>query len=215
MSSLEKINLFRTLFYAALVAAIIFLVLAIILFFVFRIPQIYMIKTGRAQKKTIEQMRKQNSETGRLAAAKGHEKKGMSQIFGTSSRLDAAAKTAVLVDQDVAANAPNEPVPPQMPGAAPQQTPDRLFTPAPTTAYGETTLLSNNTAPVYSEPAANNPAYNTQPVGETTMLSDMPVVYSEPTTQQIMTEQLAADTSYGRFEIVRQIVETHTNEVIQ
>ena len=213
MSSLDKINLFRTLFYVALVAAIIFLVLAIILFFVFRIPQIYMIKTGRAQKKTIEQMRKLNSETGRLAAAKGHEKKGMSQIFGNSSQLDAAAKTAVLVDRDVAANAPNEPVQ-QMPGAAPQQLPDQVFTPAPSTAYGETTLLSNNTAPVYSTPAANYQANYTQPIGETTLLSDVPV-YSEPNTQQITANQLEADTSYGRFEIVRQIVETHTDEVIQ
>lgn len=95
MTSIEKINLLNTLFYVAIIAAILFLIITVVLFFVLKIPQIYMLRTGKARKRSIDQMKKVNSETGRLMSDDGKEH-GISQIFGNSSDLD--SKTAMLFD---------------------------------------------------------------------------------------------------------------------
>ena len=52
--------------YVCLALCGLFFVLSIVLFFVFNIPLIFNIRTGRAKKKTIEEMQKANSQTGRL-----------------------------------------------------------------------------------------------------------------------------------------------------
>lgn len=83
MSNLQLISILGTFMKVAIVAAILFFVLAVLFFFLFKIPQIYMIKTGKAQRKTIEQMRAINAETGRLNNAGT----GMTGIFGSSSEL--------------------------------------------------------------------------------------------------------------------------------
>ena len=57
MSNLQLISVLDIFMKVTLVAAILFFVLAVLFFFLFKIPQIYMIKTGKAQRKTIEQMR--------------------------------------------------------------------------------------------------------------------------------------------------------------
>ena len=63
------IRIYRTCFMACLVLAIIFLVLTAVIFFRFRILQVIANRTGRAQKKGIEQMREENQRTGRLRHA--------------------------------------------------------------------------------------------------------------------------------------------------
>lgn len=83
MSNLQLISVLDIFMKVTLVAAILFFVLAVLFFFLFKIPQIYMIKTGKAQRKTIEQMRAINAETGRLSNAGT----GMTGIFGSSSDL--------------------------------------------------------------------------------------------------------------------------------
>lgn len=83
MSNLQLISILDIFMKVTLVAAILFFVLAVLFFFLFKIPQIYMIKTGKAQRKTIEQMRAINAETGRLSNAGT----GMTGIFGSSSDL--------------------------------------------------------------------------------------------------------------------------------
>ncbi len=54
------------MFWICLVAAVIFLIITVAMFFFFNIPLIFSIRTGRAKKKTIEEMQRANSETGRL-----------------------------------------------------------------------------------------------------------------------------------------------------
>lgn len=66
MSGSELISVLQTGFYICLAISIMFFVITIIFFFVFNIPLIFNIKTGRAKKRTIEEMKKANSETGRL-----------------------------------------------------------------------------------------------------------------------------------------------------
>lgn len=105
MSNLQLISVLDIFMKVTLVAAILFLVLAVLFFFLFKIPQIYMIKTGKAQRKTIEQMRAINAETGRLSNAGT----GMTGIFGSSSDLvgentqpaenQGASETSVLMPE--------------------------------------------------------------------------------------------------------------------
>ena len=60
------ITLLQGGFWVCLALTVILLILTIVFFFVFNIPLIFNVRTGRAKKKTIEQMKKKNSETGRL-----------------------------------------------------------------------------------------------------------------------------------------------------
>lgn len=62
----SRISLFQTISVAFLIAALIFLILAAVLFFVFDVRSVWGILTGRAAKKTILEMEKKNAETGRL-----------------------------------------------------------------------------------------------------------------------------------------------------
>jgi len=66
MSGTELISVLQTGFYVCLAISVLFFIITIIFFFVFKIPLIFDIKTGRAKKRTIEEMKKANSETGRL-----------------------------------------------------------------------------------------------------------------------------------------------------
>ena len=140
MSSVEKISLLNTLFYVTLVAAILFLVITAVLFFVFKIPQIYMLKTGKARKRSIDQMKKFNSETGRLMAEDGKEH-GISQIFGNSSDLN--SKTAMLNDPNAGTHIEaNERVKLENDETTVLSHQTSIQPAAPAPKYGETTVLS-------------------------------------------------------------------------
>lgn len=67
---MDLISILNTGFIICLSAAILFLVISIILFFVFDIRTIYMIRSGRAQARTVKEMEKANSDTGRLRIGK-------------------------------------------------------------------------------------------------------------------------------------------------
>ena len=68
MSGANSISILQTGFIICLAFAIVFFIISFVLFFVFNIRLIFNIRTGRAKKKTIEEMQKANSETGRLRA---------------------------------------------------------------------------------------------------------------------------------------------------
>lgn len=151
MSSLERIDLFNALFYVALVAAIVFLVAAVIMFFVFKIPQVYMLRTGKSRKKSVEEMRKVNSETGRLASHSAGEH-GISAIFGSSTELNIPpeeATTEVLPNStELAQRAAAEEQGRQETTVLPQQSAAKQ---EPAGASGETTVLGE-LAPQEPEP---------------------------------------------------------------
>ena len=201
MDSIEKISLFKTLFYISLITAIVLLVLSIVLFFVFKIPQIYMIRTGRAQKKSIEKMKKINSETGRLASSSNNGIKGMSQIFGSSSQLDATAKTALLMDYNVAGT-----------GKPIDQT---------TVVNNETEILNENdtTSQIHQnmtpihEKTLNQQDDSDAKIGETTVRSEMADSIGEEANTKA-SQDTEPDTSFGKFEIIKYIIEIHSDETI-
>ena len=66
MNGSGMINFFSTCFLVCLILSILFFVAAVVMFFAFNIPLIFNIRTGRAKRKTIEEMQRANSETGRL-----------------------------------------------------------------------------------------------------------------------------------------------------
>ncbi len=66
MSSESLISFYHTGFVICLSFCILFLIISVVLFFTFRIRAIFNIRTGRAQKKKIEEMTAQNNLTGRL-----------------------------------------------------------------------------------------------------------------------------------------------------
>ena len=66
MDNTNIINVLNTCFLISLAFAILFFIISIVLFFVFDIKTIVSIKTGRAQAKTISEMKKANASTGRL-----------------------------------------------------------------------------------------------------------------------------------------------------
>ncbi len=68
MGGVDSISILQTGFIICLAFAIVFFIISVVLFFVFNIRLIFNIRTGRAKKKTIEEMQKANSETGRLRA---------------------------------------------------------------------------------------------------------------------------------------------------
>ena len=63
------IDILNTLFWVCLSGAIIFFIISVVLFFVFDIRTIFNIKTGRAQAKTVKEMKAANESTGRLRVA--------------------------------------------------------------------------------------------------------------------------------------------------
>lgn len=68
MNGTGAISSLQTCFVICLALAIAFFVISVIMFFAFNIRLIFNIRTGRAKKKTVEEMQKANSETGRLRA---------------------------------------------------------------------------------------------------------------------------------------------------
>ena len=175
MDSIEKISLFKTLFYISLITAIVFLVLSIVLFFVFKIP--------------------------RLESVSNNGKKGMSQIFGSSSQLDATAKTALLMDYNVAGTV-------------------KQIDQAPA-VNNETEILNNNNdtsqiqqsfSPI-PENTLNQQNGSDEKIGETTVLSEIADSSSEMANIKA-SQDTEPDTSFGPFEIIKQIIEIHTDETI-
>lgn len=63
------IDILNTLFWVCLSGAILFFIISVVLFFVFDIRTIFNIKTGRAQAKTVKEMKAANESTGRLRVA--------------------------------------------------------------------------------------------------------------------------------------------------
>ncbi len=59
-------NIWQLLFIILLVAGIICFVLAVLFFFLFDIPGVYLLKTGKGARKTVKKMEEINAETGRL-----------------------------------------------------------------------------------------------------------------------------------------------------
>ena len=66
MIDMDLLSFFNTAFVICLAMTILFFVISVVLFFLFDIKTIYMIRSGRAQARTVKEMEEINSSTGRL-----------------------------------------------------------------------------------------------------------------------------------------------------
>ena len=83
------IDILNTLFWVCLSGAIIFFIISVVLFFVFDIRTIFNIKTGRAQAKTVKEMKAANESTGRLRVAGKTQTTKLTKEQMTESRVPA------------------------------------------------------------------------------------------------------------------------------
>lgn len=102
MNSTSGIDILNTCFMVALAFTILFFIISVVLFFVFDIRTILSIKTGRAQQKTISEMKKANASTGRL-------------------RVDGKTMTSKLSEEDKKKARTPAVVPPPTSPSAPKQ----------------------------------------------------------------------------------------------
>ena len=109
MTAQAQIELFGALFYVSMAIAIIGLGLAILFFFVFDIPGVYALMTGKAKRQTVERMAEQNSKTGRLqqmpvsgnirGAGPVIQNPAPATINEHTAQLDVVAETSILTEQ--------------------------------------------------------------------------------------------------------------------
>lgn len=61
------ISLYHTGFFVCLVLAVVFLLITVLLFFRFHIPALFAARSGRAMRKSIQEIEEKNARTGRLS----------------------------------------------------------------------------------------------------------------------------------------------------
>lgn len=97
------VGVFGTLSVVCFVLAVVFAVLAIAMFFIFDIRNIFDMRTGRAQKRVITEMEAENALTGRLinpnAKAKGRKKK--KKVQGSAQHSSFSEKLQKMKEKDV------------------------------------------------------------------------------------------------------------------
>lgn len=92
--SLSTLN---TLYNVFLILTIVFFLISILLFFVFDIRRVYMIRSGRAAKRDIKRLSEENFNTGRLA------KRGVSNVYNNTGSFGASeefGKTEQVIDNE-------------------------------------------------------------------------------------------------------------------
>lgn len=96
----SQVSLYHSLFVGSLIAAVSFLVISAILFFVLHIQQVIAVKTGRAQKRSIKEIESYNVDSGQLGgrgelAMKENRKASSSEYWNTGSMMDSSSGPGV------------------------------------------------------------------------------------------------------------------------
>lgn len=187
----QMIKLYHTLFIASTVLFFIGLLLAIIFFFMFDIRNVFLIRTGRAKQKTIEEMQARNLKTGKLSTdtpytdsgeLKKKEEKKKTGAFRTGSfRIPERRKVTIEPPKE----ASKQPVP----------------QPAP--SLGETVLLNDSPVEVGAE--ANGIRGSAGP-------------FIDPMSTEVLNSDTAAGPVVSkngfRFTITERTIVIHTSESI-
>lgn len=83
------ISTMNTLFWICLSFTVLFFIISVVMFFVFDIRTIFNIKTGRAQAKTVKEMKAANESTGRLRVAGKTQTSKLTESEKNASRVQA------------------------------------------------------------------------------------------------------------------------------
>ena len=207
----QMMNLYHGIFFWCGLAALLFLVMAVVLFIVLKIPQVFGELTGRVAKKAIEEMIEESSESGGLTSRRigedGRRHRGRSGASGTlrlrrrTGGLTGGLPTEKMSDglgltAQMAA------------GGANQQPPadSGLYT-EPVTSVMDGNRTASETTLMGDPVGASETTLMGGPAGasETTLMGS-PADTSETT--------LLGSGAVGGFAVLRSIVEVHTDEVI-
>ena len=202
----QLISLYHTAIIVFLILTIVFALISVLIFFQFRIKDVYDFKTGRGQKRTIRQMEEENAKTGKL-----RQEYASANTSSDLYRTPSGEIPPVIYPKTEQMNTGTEPTEQTYMPSRPAHMPDsrtsldgRDQTEAlDNLAEGseETTLLRENEG---SE--------------ETTLLggNSEPAYSSESETVVLNQDMLAAAMakSVGRFEIVKESMWIHTDERI-
>lgn len=192
MDNERLISIYHTGFIVCAVLLIVGIALAVLFFFMFDIRNVYMIRTGRAKQKTIEEMQARNLKTGKLSSSapytdsgelrKKEEKRKTGQFKTGAFKLPERRKITV------------EP---------PKESPKRPQT-APASSPSETVLLSETSAGADAAASAVKSAANP---------NIDPLATEVLSTEKQAAEPAASKTGF-RFTITERTVIIHTSESI-
>lgn len=180
----QLIAIYHAGFIICMCLAGVFAALSIFFFFKFKIRQVFDFLTGRAQRRTVRQMEEENAKTGKLREDY--------YSASTSSDLDQTQSGSI----SETGKAPTEKM---MTGSSPTEK-TGVHPAGASEGDAETTLLNSGS----DETTLLNSGDS-----ETTLLT--PAMESELRSQEGETEDLLP---IGRFEITKEIMEVHTNEII-
>ena len=183
----QIIAVYQAGFIACLCLAVVFAALTIFIFFKLKIRQVFDFLTGREQRRTIKQMEQENAKTGKL-----REDTFIPGTTGDLYKTPSGSIPPVIYPVIGEMNTGTEPTqktyyPSDAAGEGAEET-----TLLPNEGNEETTLLNENQGGLYGEP------------GETTVL----------TQTASGTEKSEERRKSGRFEIVKENMWIHTDEII-
>ena len=186
---MDLISVFNTAFVICLSGAILFFVISVVLFFLFDIRTIFMIRSGRAQAKTVKEMQDANANTGRLRVGKTTQ----------TSSLKKGKKTSKI----------GSVVPPVQPPAEASK---------PEIEYERTEQLENNETGAPFSDSAGTEASETDVLkeSETTILkSDETSLLSQVDDIKYEADNQVGSVDEVYFDIVKKIICRDTDEVIR
>lgn len=193
MQELERmIKIYHTAFVICLVLGILFLIIAVFMFFKFDIKKIVDMRTGRGAKKTIQKMEEINARTGKL-------------------RQDMVPHTPLRLNPDERITYPVTAANPTPPGITPQRTAGQ------TESMQSSVSQQNVTSPLANTMEAEGSGETELLSGagneETTILyqESETTVLSENMTQETQQRKLKLP---GAFKIEKEIIWIHTNEIL-
>ena len=183
---MDAISLLKTGFIICLSAAILFFIITVALFFIFDIKTIFMIRSGRAQAKSIKEMQNANANTGHLRSTKTSGAKTSKKHVEKPRTQEISAPTAAPLTAN--------PYPQSSP--APEQITEEL-------AYEDTANQTEVLAQHHPvDVTIPEPAYS-----ETVVLSEV--------TDQTFEQKPAEHKAGIYFEVIKKIVCRDTEEVIR
>lgn len=193
MDNTERlINIYHTGFIVCAILLLVGIALAVLFFFMFDIRNVYMIRTGRAKQKTIEEMQARNLKTGKLSTNAPYTDSGELRKKDEKRKTGAFKTGAFRLPERRKATVE----PPKESPKQPQ--------PAPASSPGETVLLSETPAGADAAASAVKSAVNP---------NIDPLATEVLSTEKQAAEPAASKTGF-RFTITERTVIIHTSESI-
>lgn len=218
MNGTEAISSLQTCFWMCLILSIVCFVITIVMFFAFNIRMIFNIRTGRAKKRTVEEMQKVSSETGRLRA----NGKTLTSKLGKKSSAPINQAPAFqdnnyspqgdAMSNDGSGRTMALDVKPTYTVVSPSAARSINTQYQPQPSYNQPTPASAPAQPSYNQPTPAAAQSNTVEYAETSLLNEEP--YEETSLLSNSEETTLLTDNAAAFRIIEMIEYIHTEEII-